>query len=42
MCFYKTPYIGQNGWVSLKAGGPLDWTEIRHLVTESYRLVQHA
>lgn len=37
--FYRTPYIGRHGWVSLKAGGPIDWTEVQHLMIESYRLV---
>ncbi len=38
--FLETPYIGKQGWVSLKARGRLNWTEVRHLVTDSYRLVR--
>ena len=34
--FYRTPYIGKHGWVSLKVhAAPLNWAEIRSLVTES-------
>lgn len=36
--FYKTPYIGQHGWVSIKAKGRLDWHEIAELVSGSYQL----
>jgi predicted DNA-binding protein (MmcQ/YjbR family) len=37
--FYRTPYIGKHGWVSLKVhAARLNWTEIRSLVEESYRL----
>jgi predicted DNA-binding protein (MmcQ/YjbR family) len=35
--YYRTPYIGQHGWVSLKVhAAPLDWVEIRGLVEQSY------
>ena len=37
--FYRTPYVGQHGWVSLKAKGALDWREIADLVKASYRLM---
>jgi predicted DNA-binding protein (MmcQ/YjbR family) len=37
--FYRTPYVGQHGWVSLRANTKLDWTEIRGLVEGSYQLV---
>lgn len=40
--FYKTPYIGKFGWVSLRAEGRLNWTEVKHLVRESHRLVAPA
>jgi len=38
--FVSTPYIGKNGWVSLRVEGRLRWSEIRGLVKESYRLVK--
>ena len=37
--FYLTPYIGQQGWVSLKVRGRVSWKEIERLVFQSYRLV---
>lgn len=37
--FYRTPYIGQHGWVSLRVTGRLNWKEIEELVVGSYRLV---
>ena len=37
--FYLTPYIGRQGWVSLKVhAAPVDWREIRELLTGSYQL----
>jgi len=40
--FYRTPYIGHQGWVSLRVAGRLDWEEIEELVVGSYRLVASA
>ncbi|MBL8174745.1 MAG: MmcQ/YjbR family DNA-binding protein [Bryobacterales bacterium] len=41
--FYLAPYIGRNGWVSLKAStGRLNWTEIAALCRDSYRRVAPA
>lgn len=38
--FYRTPYVGQHGWVSLRVrAAKLDWKEIRELVEGSYRLI---
>jgi predicted DNA-binding protein (MmcQ/YjbR family) len=38
--FYRTPYIGKHGWVSLKVhAAPLNWTEIKALVNQSWKLV---
>jgi predicted DNA-binding protein (MmcQ/YjbR family) len=36
--FFKTPYMGHNGWVSLRAQGKLDWEEITELAKGSYQL----
>src|ERR1700692_1889681 len=31
--FYRTPYIGKHGWISLKVyAAPLDWNEIDELL----------
>lgn len=37
--FYKTPYVGQHGWVSLRMTGRIDWEEVAGLVEGSYRLI---
>lgn len=37
--FFKTPYSGNKGWVSLIADQPLNWKEVGQLVGESYSLV---
>lgn len=37
--FFKTPYIGNQGWVSMIADRPPKWAEVKQLVVESYKLV---
>jgi predicted DNA-binding protein (MmcQ/YjbR family) len=38
--FFRAPYVGKYGWVTLRAeAAPLIWTEIRELVKGSYQLV---
>src|SRR5438067_9212688 len=38
--FFKTPYIGKHGWVTLKIyPAPLNWKEIAELVKGSCQLV---
>lgn len=37
--FYRTPYVGQHGWVSLRANTKLNWKEIAQLVSGSHELV---
>ena len=38
--FFRTPYIGKHGWVTLRVhGAPLNWKEIGSLVKGSHRLV---
>ncbi len=38
--FYRTPYIGKHGWISLKVyAAPLDWDEIDELLSGSHALV---
>src|SRR5271170_185373 len=37
--FFRTPYVGKHGWVTLKVyAARLNWTEIRELVKGSYLL----
>ena len=37
--FYRAPYVGAHGWVSMRVEGVRDWNEVRALVLESYRLI---
>jgi predicted DNA-binding protein (MmcQ/YjbR family) len=37
--FFVAPYVGKYGWLSLKVDAGVNWTEVRHLVRESHRLV---
>lgn len=37
--FFKAPYLGQHGWVSLRLNDRQDWEEIGELVRGSYGLV---
>ncbi len=36
--FYRTPYIGQKGWVSFKLQGRIPWGRLRGLLFEAHRL----
>jgi predicted DNA-binding protein (MmcQ/YjbR family) len=36
--YYRTPYIGQHGWVSVEDPLSQDWTEIEELIVDGYRL----
>jgi predicted DNA-binding protein (MmcQ/YjbR family) len=41
--FFRTPYIGNRGWITLRVhAAPLVWKEIRSLLEGSYRLVTSA
>jgi predicted DNA-binding protein (MmcQ/YjbR family) len=37
--FYRTPYIGQQGWVSFKLQGRIPWARLRELLRDAHRLV---
>jgi predicted DNA-binding protein (MmcQ/YjbR family) len=37
--FYRTPYVGHRGWVSLWIDGEIDWKLVEGLVRNSYRTV---
>ena len=34
--FYKTPYIGQHGWVSIQNPAEVNWDELTDLIQEAY------
>jgi predicted DNA-binding protein (MmcQ/YjbR family) len=36
--YYRTPYIGQHGWVSLADPLGRDWAEVEELIVDAYRL----
>lgn len=36
--YYRTPYIGQHGWVSLAEPLGRHWAEVRELIVDAYRL----
>jgi predicted DNA-binding protein (MmcQ/YjbR family) len=36
--WYRTPYIGQHGWVSVDDPLERDWAEIAELIVDGYRL----
>jgi predicted DNA-binding protein (MmcQ/YjbR family) len=36
--YYRTPYIGQHGWVSIANPLEHDWAEIKELIKDGYRL----
>lgn len=35
--YYRTPYIGQHGWVSVADPLRQDWTELEDLIVDAYR-----
>lgn len=39
--FFRTPYIGQHGWVSLRLDQPVDWPHLEALIEGSYQMVRH-
>ena len=36
--YYRTPYIGQHGWISVDNPLGRDWAEIEELILDGYRL----
>jgi predicted DNA-binding protein (MmcQ/YjbR family) len=37
--FWRAPYVGHKGWVSMDASQVDDWGAVRELILESYRLI---
>ena len=35
--YYRTPYIGQHGWVSVPQPLEQDWSELEELIRDAYR-----
>ncbi len=40
--FFRSPYVGKHGWVSLHTDGAVDWGLVEDLVQKSYRLIAPA
>jgi predicted DNA-binding protein (MmcQ/YjbR family) len=36
--YYRTPYIGQHGWVTIDDPLDHDWEQVRELIVDGYRL----
>lgn len=36
--YYRTPYIGQHGWVTIEDPLAHDWSEVEALIEDGYRL----
>ena len=36
--YYRTPYIGQHGWLSVDDPLEQDWAEIAELIVDGYKL----
>ena len=37
--FWRAPYVGHAGWVSMDVASVKDWDEVREMILESYRLI---
>lgn len=37
--FWRAPYVGHKGWVSMDAASIKDWDDVRAMILESYRLI---
>ena len=37
--FWRAPYVGRYGWVSMDAESIKDWQDVRELILESYGLI---
>jgi predicted DNA-binding protein (MmcQ/YjbR family) len=37
--FWRAPYVGKHGWVSIGVSPKTNWSQVKALVEESYRLV---
>src|SRR6187397_111591 len=40
--FFRSPYVGKHGWVSMWTDGKVDWGMAEELILRSYRLVAPA
>jgi hypothetical protein len=40
--FFRPPYVGHRGWVGMRLDGRVDWSEVREVLEEAYRVVAPA
>ncbi|WP_300612959.1 MmcQ/YjbR family DNA-binding protein [Trebonia sp.] len=40
--FFRPPYVGGRGWISVRLDGDVDWAEIAELCRDAYRAVAPA
>ncbi|MGE0225005.1 MAG: MmcQ/YjbR family DNA-binding protein [Acetobacteraceae bacterium] len=36
--FFVPPYVGHKGWIGIRLDSGVDWNEMAHLITRSYRM----
>jgi hypothetical protein len=36
--FFSPPYVGPSGWIGVWLEGDCDWTELKELLRDAYRL----
>ncbi|MBD2871133.1 MmcQ/YjbR family DNA-binding protein [Paenibacillus arenilitoris] len=34
--YYRTPYVGQHGWISVASDADIDWEHVKQLAEEAY------
>jgi hypothetical protein len=37
--FFRPPYVGGRGWIGVRLGADIDWTEIAELCQDAYRVI---
>ena len=37
--FWRAPYVGKHGWVSMQVTPKMNWRQVKAFVEESYRLI---
>lgn len=37
--YFVPPYVGPSGWIGVWLDDGVDWTEVKHIVEDAYRLI---
>ena len=40
--YFRPPYVGHRGWVGVRLDGDVDWTEVREVLEDAYRVIAPA